>query len=50
MIVIIIFAFTFNNNMLNYFDFNVINNKINCIKVFILSKFNLYSKPEIYLN
>jgi zona occludens toxin (predicted ATPase) len=44
MMVIIIFSFTFNNNMLNYFDFNMINDKINCIKVFILTKINLHAK------
>lgn len=50
MIVIIIFAFTFNNNMLNYFNLNMIKDQINSIKVYIFSKIHSYTKPEINLN
>lgn len=40
--VILIFTFTFNNNVINYFKYDTINEKINSIKVYILSKINLH--------
>lgn len=47
--VVLIFAFAFalNINTLDYFNMNVINDKINGIKVFILSTVNFYSKLKI---
>lgn len=47
LITILIFALTSNIDTLNFFNLNILNNKINGIKYYILSKIYFNSKHEI---